>query len=204
LDAFFTSARGLSWNADAGVGFLPVTAFPYDAGYFAKYAGYEGTPLGRMLTAARVALVNQHTHGLVLDVGVGSGAFVKGRPDTFGYDVNPAAVQYLQALRRFADPIGAWDAVTFWDSLEHIPDFGPLLELAQRFVFISTPIYPDLPGVLASKHFRPDEHCWYWTRDGLVRHLAHYGFQLVYACDLEERLGREAIGTFVFRRRTAA
>lgn len=202
MDAFFRSA-GFAWNERVGVGFYPVREFPYDQAYFAKYLRYETTQLGRELTRARVALVDRYTDGVVLDVGVGSGAFVKARPNTFGYDVNPSAVQYLRALDRFAVPADGWEAMTFWDSLEHIADFQPLLAAVRRLVFVATPIYADRLAAVKSKHFRPDEHFWYWTRDGLRRHLGFYDFDLVEEIDTETRLGREAIGTFVFRRRGA-
>ena len=49
-------------------------------------------------------------------------------------------------------------------------------------------------------HFRPDEHCWYFTRDGLMFAMNACGFALVTESSIETELGREDIGTFAFRR----
>jgi hypothetical protein len=54
--------------------------------------------------------------------------------------------------------------------------------------------------VLRSKHFRPTEHCWYFTRPGLVFAMKLCGFVLVSESNIETELGREDIGTFAFRR----
>jgi hypothetical protein len=56
--------------------------------------------------------------------------------------------------------------------------------------------------VLRSKHFRPQEHIWYFTREGLVNAMKACGFSLVAESDFETELGREDIGTFAFRRVT--
>ena len=63
--------------------------------------------------------------------------------------------------------------------LEHIPDFQPLLANVREWVFVSLPIFRDAEHVLRSKHFRPEEHCWYFTRDGLVYAMKMCGFALV-------------------------
>jgi hypothetical protein len=68
---------------------------PYDAEYFARYQQQADTSIGRALTQARVDLVARHYAGPVLDVGIGCGQFVDARPDTTGYDVNPAVVTKL-------------------------------------------------------------------------------------------------------------
>jgi hypothetical protein len=92
------------------------------------------------------------------------------------------------------------DAVSLWDVLEHIPDFQPLLANVREWLFLSLPIFRDAAHVLASKHFKPDEHCWYFTRDGLVVAMNLCGFALVSESIVETELGREDIGTFAFRR----
>ena len=38
----------------------------------------------------------------------------------------------------------------------------------ERLVFLCLPLFTGPEHVLRSKHFRPEEHCWYWTRDGLL------------------------------------
>lgn len=101
----------------------------------------------------------------------------------------------------FIDPYKvACRAVTLWDVLEHIPDYPALLANVREWLFLSLPIFRDAEHVLRSKHFRPDEHCWYWTRDGLVHAMKQCGFALKSESRIETELGREDIGTFAFRR----
>jgi hypothetical protein len=58
----------------------------------------------------------------------------------------------------------------------------------------------DAEHALRSKHFRPTEHYWYFSRDGLVFAMKGCGFALVAESNVETELGREDIGTFAFRR----
>jgi hypothetical protein len=196
------ASNKLQWLEQVGIGYLDAPAVPYDLEYFQKYIEYEMTELGVNLTEARSALVDKHTTGTVIDVGVGSGAFCKARRDTFGCDINPHAIEWLaeRGLYRTPDSERPVDALTFWDSLEHIPDPSELLAGAKEFVFVSCPIYDGVQDVLASKHFRPGEHFWYWTNEGMQNFMAHFGFQLVEHNEIESDLGRESIGTFVFKR----
>jgi hypothetical protein len=90
--------------------------------------------------------------------------------------------------------------MTFWDSLEHIPDPKPLLDLITDYAFVSTPIYKNLHTLKTSKHYKPNEHVWYFTRDGIIQFMKAHGFQLLETSDVETQLGREAIESFVFAR----
>lgn len=156
---------------------------------------------------ARVDFVAQHYQGSLIDVGIGSGAFLdlrrRSRPmrPTFGYDVNPAGIEWLQHRRLFADPYAApFEAASMWDVLEHVPDYPTLLANVQQWLFLSLPIFADAGHVLRSKHFKPGEHCWYFTRGGLVFAMQACGFTLVSESTVETELGREDIGTFAFKR----
>lgn len=176
----------------------------YNGAYFDKYVGYEGTPLAHAINAGRVALVNKYVgaDSGVLDVGVGSGEFIKSRPNTFGFDINPKAVDWLKASMRWADCFGAFEAFTFWDVLEHVetPDdyFGRIHDGA--YLFTSLPIFEDLKRVRESKHYRPGEHLYYFTEAGFASWMARHGFRLLETDDFETRAGREAILSFAFRR----
>jgi hypothetical protein len=75
-----------------------------------------------------------------------------------------------------------------------------LLANVREWVFVSLPIFRDAEHALRSKHFKPDEHCWYFTRNGLVFAMQTCGFALVSESNVETDLGREDIGTFAFRR----
>lgn len=192
----------MTWIDDPGIGYLPLTgAQPYDATYFEKYLGYAQTDLGRALNEARLALVARHWTGSIVDIGIGCGQFVESRPATWGYDVNPAGVEWLRARSLYLNPY-RYDtrAITCWDSLEHIADPTPLLAGVREMVFVAVPIFRNLAHVRASKHFRPDEHCWYFTRRGLIEFMGAHAFTCVEENDDETRLGREDIRSFAFRR----
>lgn len=194
------SAR-LQW--DAGVGFLPVSESPYDAAYFDKYRRYADTEMGRAITQARVDLVRRHMGGgTVCDVGIGCGAFVEAA-QCAGYDINPAGVAWLNERAAYRDPYAQdFDALTFWDALEHIPDVALMLTNARRWVFASLPIVPgDGPPNVGWKHWRKDEHCWYFTAAGFIRWMSGHGFDLVEANRAETALGREDIMSFALERR---
>jgi len=120
-----------------------------------------------------------------------------------GYDINVAGRLWLQDHGCYRNPYTYEfvDAVTMWDVLEHIEDFGPLLNNVRQWVFLSLPIFRDQEHTLRSKHFRPDEHYWYFTAPGLQHVMGLHGFELKHSDDRESRRGREDILSFVFRRR---
>jgi hypothetical protein len=206
LDALF-SRRRLTWWPQIGIGWYPVEAGnePYDQEYFDRFDRDAHTPLGRALMMARIDFVDQHYRGPLVDVGIGSGAFIErylaeGR-SIYGHDVNPAGIRWLEERKLRIDPYRVQvPAMTLWDVLEHIPNYQLLLANVREWLFVSLPIFRDAEHVLRSKHFRPTEHCWYFTRDGLVYAMKQCGFELVSESTFETDLGREDIGTFAFQR----
>lgn len=204
------AARGLVWLPERGIGWLPVSDQPYDTDYFRKYEGYAATEMGAAITRVRVELVERYLMPArpLIDVGIGSGAFLdellaSGFTRAYGFDINPAGVDWLGGRSLFMDPYThPADALTFWDSLEHIPDVHRMLGNARRFVFCSLPIVPgDGPPRLDWKHLRRDEHCWYFTRRGLIGWMDEQGFDCVECTAAETLVGREDVETLVFRRR---
>ena len=189
----------LVWLSKLGIGYYPVEERSYDQEYWEKYLSYKNTDIGNRLNNARCALVSKYAFGDVLDIGIGNGDFVEGM-DCYGYDINPAAIEWLKAIGKFKKPEPIY-AMAFWDSLEHIHNPEPLLGMIQTYAFVSCPIYTDRDHVLRSKHFRPDEHYWYFTKEGAELFMANYGFSLVEFNTMESELGREDIGTFVFYKR---
>jgi hypothetical protein len=191
----------LQWLPELGIGYFPVTANPYDSDYWDKYRRYDETPCGESLTAMRIALVASHWPGLLVDIGIGGGRFVRERPLTLGFDINPLAKRWLNEKNWWVNPWAQTiSSACFWDSLEHIADPTALLANVRRFAFVSAPIYHDADHVLTSKHYRKDEHFWYWTRSGIERFMQWFGFECIERNDMEQAAGREAIESFVFRR----
>jgi len=194
----------LLWDVNKQFGFLDIIPREYDEEYFKKYEQYAKTELGRQLTEGRIAFIDRHYTGKLLDVGVGCGQFVKARENTFGYDINKAAIEELKKIDKY---INLYDSVfpaySFFDSFEHIKDLSSLLNAmpSKTKLFISIPIFNDMAHVLRSKHFRPDEHYWYFTTQGLIKCMLDYGFICIDIDNFEIRAGREDIWSFAFEKR---
>lgn len=187
---------------------MRVTA-KYDEGYFAKCAGYEGAAIAEAINRGRIDFVARHAGSktVVCDIGIGSGEFIKLRGNALGYDVNPVARKWLEDNSLLADlrELPDFDAVTFWDVLEHVPDPGEYLiplALGAR-VFVSVPIFTDLMRIRESRHYRPGEHLYYFTRDGFVTWMRSYGFDLREHATFEIDAGREAIHSFAMQKVTS-
>ncbi len=192
----------LRWLPECGIGWYPVQAQPYDEHYWEKYRGYDNTVIGAKLTACRIDLVQRYHRGSVVDIGIGGGRFVRSHPSARGFDVNPSAIEWLCNAGKWTDPRASIvEAATFWDSLEHIHDPTSILRNVRRYCFVSLPIFADCDHILRSKHFRPDEHCWYFTRAGFGTFMKQFGFDQVEHCTIEQACGREDIESFVFERK---
>lgn len=195
---------GLVWWPEQEMGYFPVQPNGvYGKEYWDKYVGYAITPTGQQLTRARVELVKRHCREEpVVDIGIGCGQFIEARgPNTLGYDVNPVAVEWLKKRDLWFDPYtGQPQNIACWDSLEHVYEAAELVDRVGSRVIVSLPIFRDMEHVLRSKHFRPDEHYWYWTRKGFVEWMELRGFVLLEENRMEEKAGREDIGTFAFGR----
>lgn len=202
----------LIWSQTDGVGFLEVAnEGVYDEAYFERYAAMADTPMAQALNGFRADLVLCHAQPdeILLDVGIGDGAFLRAVASVAltlslrlrGCDVNPAGIAYLEARGQLgALELGA-DVVTFWDSLEHIRDPRAALQTVRRVALVSIPIFTGVEHVLASRHFRPDEHYWYFTRQGFIDFASRQGFDCVDVLATETALGRDGIETFVLKRR---
>lgn len=193
------------WDMQRGIGYMPSNGFDYDQEYFDAYENLAATPMSDKLMESRRAFVHRVMGNVSLrelcDVGVGSGAFVEW-VDCNGTDINPASIQWLKDNNRYVEfgkePV---EAATFWDSLEHIDELSEYLNYVQRYVFISCPIYYSIENALLSKHFKPNEHIWYWTQEGLEHMMAEHGFGKIVGRDnFEIRCGRENIVSYAFMR----
>lgn len=192
-------AQGVAWQRDM------THRIVYNGAYFEKLARYEGKPIAVKLNAGRVALVNRYAgeRTQVLDVGVGSGEFIKNRPRTFGYDVNPQAIEWLKGWYRWSDDFAAFEAFTFWDVIEHVENPGVDYFRHMRrgaLLFTSIPVFADLRLIRDSRHYRPGEHLYYFTERGFVDWMALHGFRLLEVQDYETAAGRDSILSFAFRR----
>lgn len=193
----------LLWSDELGMGFHPREPMSYDGGYFKKYQALDNSKMGGALTKLRVDIVERHygdNGSQVIDVGVGGGRFVT-QYGCWGYDVNPDAIEWLEERASLRDPYahGA-DTLTFWDSLEHIPDPESAVACARQWVFVSMPIYDSARDCLSSPHYKPGEHLHYWTFSGLNAWFQRQGFEMYEANHMETEAGRRGIMSFAFRR----
>lgn len=175
----------------------------YDEPYYAKCASYEDQEIARKLNAGRIALVKRHYGaGKVVDIGIGSGEFIKKRGNTMGRDVNPVAIEWLKRNDLWAEDLSYFGAFTFWDVIEHIETPEAVLQHIQlhAFAFFSIPVFSDLCRVRESKHYRPGEHLQYFTAEGFVCWMVAHGFLLLEMTDFETKAGRESIMSFAFKR----
>lgn len=201
-DLMLALDHGVAWQADID----RAVEVAYGEAYFDKYVGYEGSGVACAINAGRVALVNKWAgrDGDVIDIGIGSGEFIKSRGRaTRGHDVNPKAAQWLKARGLWADDLRDAGAVCFWDVLEHVrePD-GYFSQLQSgALLFTCLPIFEDLTRIRQSRHYRPNEHFYYWTELGFVAWMIGKGFDLLDRRDFETTAGRDSILSFAFRKR---
>lgn len=190
------------WSEELGRGWHTRPAMRYEGQYFAHYQKLDNTKMGALLTRARLDLVSKYcAPGETVDIGIGGGRYVQ-ESGGLGFDVCDDAVVWLKSMGAYFNPYqncGA-DAITCWDSLEHIPDPGLLLKQVKEWLFVSLPICESRDEWAASKHFKPGEHVHYFTRNGFLRWCAEQGFECVEMNRVESDLGREGIMSFAFKR----
>ena len=200
--------NGLVWFPEKGIGWYPVKNTHYDEKYFDTYVSMEHTEIGECLNKFRKDFVNKYTKGLVLDIGIGCGAFVRRRGNCVGFDICPKATHLLQRNGIYMNPYNGgtyWSkikGITFFDSLEHM-EWPELIfkQIGKQFIFITMPIFRGIDHLLSSKHLKKDEHFLYFTEQGLIEYMNNYGFDLLEKRDDEIQCGREDIMAYVFRRK---
>ena len=144
----------------------------------------------------------------VLDIGCGNGEFIKAfRGFAYGYDIIPKTVDWLQKEKIYIDPYKTIPpyitGFSFWDSLEHIAEPAELIDKLPKlcYIYISIPIFEVLNKVTESKHYRPNEHYWYFTENGLINFMNECKCDCHDISNFETLQGRDSILTFVFRKR---
>lgn len=184
----------------------------YGKEYWEKYKGYEGSEISDRINSARVKLTEKYLLDKpfkkgILDIGIGSGAFIERSViPTFGYDINPYAVEWLKDRRLFIDPfdycLNGFVGITLFDVFEHMIDPDLLLSRigSGTYLFISIPIFDNLLKIHQSKHYRPNEHFWYFTAEGLCKWMKNWSFNILEISDAETRAGRDSILSFVFQK----
>jgi hypothetical protein len=133
----------------------------------------------------------------VLDYGSGVGWFRAFRPEDVEVDSYDIAVYPQTGLVATCD----YDAVCFWDVLEHIPNFNSLANILKttKYVALTLPLIDGVSDVATWKHFKPNEHLHFFTQDILVAMFNHYGFSLL-KHGKPECPPREDVYSFLFKK----
>lgn len=183
----------------------PPANFIIDAYRNAVDPEYLSEEKARGATAQRfLKLVHKFKrHGRILDVGCAAGFFLKNAREAGWEPFGVEPSRWLagisrsrfrldikdRTLQESRFPDGFFDAVTFWDSLEHTPD--PYNELCEAYrvmkegghLFIS---YPNIDCLLV--HIFGQRHWWftpghlfYFNRQSLSRIARNAGFEPVYS-----------------------
>tara|TARA_R110002126_G_scaffold124676_5_gene266827 strand:+ start:990 stop:1643 length:654 start_codon:yes stop_codon:yes gene_type:complete len=193
----------LIWFKQSQIGWLPISdEESYSDEYYDHFFGYRNTPMGKDINDFRVEIVNKYCKDMVIDIGIGSGHFIdqRGHKNTRGYDVSSRCRKWLTDRQLLCDPPLFSNALSFWDSLEHIRDFLPMIESVREWVFISIPIFKDSDDILSSRHYKPHEHWWYFTDESIQATFRELGFVMREKSGIEVQCGRVGVVTYVFQR----
>lgn len=198
------------WEWKDGIGYLPLEGVShekkaYDEAYFRHYQELAGTSRGILINRLRMDLVERWAdHRPKLDIGIGSGAFIQGMRQRkhviYGQDINPVACEWIRQ-NKFERIAKRCSTLTFWDVLEHIQGVEGMIKFHDpQWIFLSMPIYQDEIHVFHSKHYKPGEHCWYFTEQGLRLFMDRLGYVPVEINSSETiKAGREGILSFAFK-----
>jgi len=141
--------------------------------------------------------------GRMIDVGCAAGFFIdeaRGRGwQVEGLDVSSFAVEYtcqrfgltahLGSFTEAELPAGAFDLVTMWDVIEHVPDPKAYVRRAAELlraggvIVLATPDVDSIPARLAGRRWvgfkLSEEHIYYFSIKTLARMLDEAGFDVV-------------------------
>lgn len=187
--------------------------FDYTEEYFNHFKSLENTESAYKINMGRHKLIDEYyDSNNIVDIGIGSGDFIRtaGNLTIYGYDISGKSRQYLLDNGRFFDihskraPYDRISIFTFWDSLEHIEfkNQGVLLKRMAigTYIFVSMPIMTDIMKIKGSKHYKPNEHIYYFTMTGFQDYMSKFGFMCMKIQDFEIKAGREDVYTFVFNK----
>lgn len=186
--------------------------YVYGKAYYDEYTRRGESISGIVLNTLRVKLAKKYTIGCLLDYGCGAGSFIKYMWDDnsikcYGYDVNEYSIKWLNSKDLFFDvnyeSFNDIGCVTFFDSFEHIKDHTAILNKLEcsTYIIISIPVFEPVDAAYRSIHYKPGEHLWYFSDNGIKDYIERMGFSHVETSDIETRAGREGINTYVFRKR---
>lgn len=163
----------------------------YDAAYYAHLAEREKSKVGIDLISSRVACASLTPFDRYVEVGPGAGGFGRWLKSAFNF------VKYEAVDRNTPWPTPSKDAlVVAWDSIEHMEALEPLRGWGG--ILLTVPVEDDESAWLKSRHYKPGEHIWYFTPNGLVRVMVRLGYRLSWFTRSEEMFGRREVCRALF------
>ena len=205
---YYDSTHLLLYNKNIVMQHTNIKDFDYTTTYFNHYRNLENTVMDLKITNERIKLVKKYSSDIVCDFGIGCGSFIsKMKKNIFGYDINPIGINWLKENKIYINPycddhnhIKCW---TLWDVLEHLKNPFDFLKIINPndFLFLSIPIFNSFSNLSKNKHFKPNEHLFYYKEEGLIKLCKNMNFILLESDNIETELGRENIKRYVFQKK---
>lgn len=181
-------------------------SIPYLKEYDKKTIEKSNSEISNELYKRRINLIKKYLKpdNKYLDFGCGHLKIINRIKKSYGFDINPYVVDKLVSNGKYVngyDVIGMFDIISFFDSLEHILDIENILKKIKRraLLIIALPVF-DLKNIKKSKHYRPYEHYYYFSKNSFIKYMKKLKFELLEVNNDEIQCGREDIYTYVFRK----
>ena len=180
--------------------------FDYGDSYVAGYADKPTRDMAYLRLGFLSAFYSQR--GKLLDVGAGDGAFVRAALQA-GFDAYAQDIaERNDGLPRVTALDGEFDVVTCFDSLEHFPDLLQIFRAKAAVYVVTIPHRPqDLTddNVGEWRHYKPDEHLHYFSKESLGLFFHRAGYRLVAYASVEDAIRKGPGGdsntmTYIFQR----
>ena len=205
---YFNEDYGWNYSKDIVFQINITNLIPYEDEYFKNYVNLKNTNISKKLNNFRTKISSKYAKtGMILDVGVGSGEFIqKSKNKVFGFDINPNGIKWLKDenkyLNPYTDDISKIKVFTLWDTLEHMVNPCYFLSLLKKnqIAIITLPIYDNFLRLTLSKHFKKNEHLYYWTNESFEWHMEQNEFKIIECSEEENKCGRQGVKTFVCKK----
>lgn len=152
----------------------------------------------------------------ILDIGYGNGAFLDAAflcgIETAGYDISGHKINKVHKIIESLPEVlsNKYNLVTFFDSLEHIPDLDFLGSLKTNYICISVPLcHWDTKGdkwFMEWKHRKVNEHLHHFGENSLVKFMKSIKYKPILINNAEDSIrgklsdGSDNILTAIFER----
>jgi len=178
----------------------------YGDDYFETYQKRSKTEMGRKLLVFRRAYAECFCdpNDKILDYGTGHADLVLSDNNSkwFGYDIMEKSKARLG--EKYDDKIEEYEAVCFFDVLEHFQDPSKILDRVKNKLFVTIPLFDnwdDLQSIKHWKHWKPGEHLFYASPEGFKKFVESQGFKTIDQNTVESSLGRDDSFTYFFQKR---